>query len=408
MSVQADVIIAGGGAAGIMAAILCARNQRKVIVLEQKEKLGKKLLATGNGKCNYTNLKQDGSCYRGEEAGFVEVGLQRFGPKHVISFFEEIGIYPKDKNGYIYPYSEQAASVLQVLEMELKRLNVLIMCEEQIKKIEKKKQEFFVKTNKNSYEAKNVIIAMGGQASPKLGSDGSGYYFASKLGHTIQTPVPALIGLKCRENYFPLIAGVRTEAEVSVYIEGVSGCVAKNLGELQLTAYGISGIPVFQVSRFAAKALAAQKKVSVCIDYMPQFEKEELISLLKRRFQSAGKTAEQALVGLFSNKLIPVFLQQGGIRKDLASKQIKEEQIIQLATKIKKMQTTVYDTNGFENAQVTAGGVSTCEIFPNTMESKKLPGLYFVGEVMDVDGICGGYNLQWCWSSAYLASKSIG
>ena len=408
LSVQADVVVAGGGASGILAAILCARNQRKVIILEQKEKIGKKILATGNGKCNYTNLEQCEEYYHSLEKGFVELGLQEFGPREVISFFEELGIYPKNKNGYIYPYSEQAASLLQVFEMELQRLNVLVVCQEQIKKIEKKKHNFFVKTNKNEYQAKNVIMAMGGQASPKLGSDGSGFYFASKIGHAIEAPVPALIGLKCQEDYFSLVSGVRTEAEVSVYIEGVKECVAKNLGELQLTNYGVSGIPVFQVSRFAARALHEGKKVFVCIDYMPHLKKEELVLLLEKRFFCEGKTAEQALVGLFSQKLIPVFLQQGGIRKDMKANKIKAMQIVQLATKIKGMRNVVYDTNGFENAQVTAGGVATKEIEKSTMESKIISGLYFVGEIMDVDGICGGYNLQWCWSSAYLAAKAIG
>ena len=407
MSIDADVIVVGGGASGLFAAVLCAKENLKVIVIEQKDRIGKKILATGNGKCNFTNRKLEKGCYRGDNKDFPEIALSTFGPEEAISYWEELGIYPKDKNGYLYPYSEQAASVLDVLRMELKRQKVSVVCEEKVQNVEKKENFFRVKTDKNSYSSKYVIIATGGQASPKLGSDGSGYKLAKKFGHSVVKPVPALIGLKCKEDYYKAISGVRTEAEVSVYINEKEKFVAKDKGELQLTNYGVSGIPVFQISRFAAQALEEGKKVWVQIDFMPSEGMKELEKMLRVRFRDKQKTAEEALVGLFNKKLIQMFLKQSGIKLDIVACKITEKQITQLAGKIKAMFTEVVNTNGFEQAQVTAGGVSTWEIAPDTMESILVSGLYFTGEIMDVDGICGGYNLQWCWSSAFLAAKAI-
>lgn len=404
---DADVIVAGGGASGLFAAVLCVKENLKVIVLEQKERIGKKILATGNGKCNFTNRNLRKGCYRGENQDFPEIALSTFGPEEAISYWEGLGIYPKDKNGYLYPYSEQAISVLDVLRMELEREKVPVACQEKVLNIEKKEKGFCVKTDKNTYSAKYVIVATGGKASPKLGSDGSGYKLARELGHSIIKPVPALIGLRCKEDYYKSVSGVRTEAEVAVYIDEKKRCVAKDKGELQLTNYGISGIPVFQISRFAAKALEERKKVWVRIDYMPSICSKELNNLLKIRFQDKQKTAEEALVGLFNKKLIQMFLKQSRIKSNMVACKITEQQIVQLTSMIKEMFTEVLDTNGFEQAQVTAGGVSTWEIASDTMESILVSGLYFTGEIMDVDGICGGYNLQWCWSSAFLAVKSI-
>ena len=406
MAIDADVIVAGGGASGLFAAVLCAKENLKVIVLEQKERIGKKILATGNGKCNFTNRNLRKDCYRGENKDFPEIALSTFGPEEAISYWEELGIYPKDKNGYLYPHSEQAASVLDVLRMELEREKVSIVCQEKVLNIEKRENVFCVKTDKNSYSSKYVIIATGGQASPKLGSDGSGYKIAKRLGHSVVKPVPALIGLKCKEDYYKTVSGVRTEAKVAVYIDGKEKCIAKDKGELQLTNYGISGIPVFQISRFAARALEEQKKVWVRIDYMPSISTKELGKLLTKRFQDKLKTAEEALVGLFNKKLIQMFLKQSGIKLDMVACKVTEKQITQLAGNVKGMFTEVLNTNGFEQAQVTAGGVSTWEIASDTMESILAPGLYFTGEIIDVDGICGGYNLQWAFASGFVAGSS--
>lgn len=405
MKVQEDVIVVGGGASGLVTAIMCARKGKRVLVLEHKKQIGKKILATGNGKCNYTNGNCNIEGYRGEQAEFVQYALSVFDPGKAIAFFEQLGLFPKEKNGYIYPYSEQASAMVDVLAMELERLSVQIVYEKVVSI--QKKGCFFVQTEKRVYSGNAVVLATGGKASPKLGSDGSGFVLAEKLGHTIVEPVPALIGLRCKEHYYEDISGVRIQAEISLYIDNESKPVVVDEGELQLTSYGISGIPVFQVSRFAARALAEGRSVYARIDYMPAMSMDELGCLLQKRFLSPGKSASEALVGLFPAKLIPVFLQQGGIKAKVSAAKVNQQQIKQLASQLKRQKTEIVETNGFDTAQVTAGGVSTKEIEEKTMESKVVSGLYFTGEIMDVDGICGGYNLQWCWSSAYVASMAV-
>lgn len=408
MAKKKDVIIIGGGASGLFAAIICARAGKKVLILEHKDRIGKKLLATGNGKCNYTNLAMPEGCYRGEHPEFASYALNIFRAEDTITFFEELGIYPKNKNGYIYPNSEQAASVLEVMEMALNYYQVQIVCKEEVTEIVPKNTGFIVKGNQGTYQGDNVILAAGGQVSAKLGSDGSGYKLAKKLGHTVIKPVPALIGFKCRENFFKELAGVRTEAVVSLYIDNIDYCVAKDRGELQLTNYGISGIPVFQISRFGSRAIKERKKVFVKIDFLPDLEKEEVYKLLRNRFkETEGKTALQAMIGLLNKKLSRVLLTESKIDCDVSSKEVSKRQLNFLTDNIKDMCTSVLDTNGYENAQVTTGGIETEQVHENTMESKLVSGLYFAGEILDIDGICGGYNLQWCWSSAYTAAMDI-
>lgn len=395
----------GGGASGLVTAIMCARKGKRVLVLEHKKQIGKKILATGNGKCNYTNKNCSIEGYRGEQVEFVQYALSVFDSAKAMAFFEELGVFPKEKNGYVYPYSEQASAMVDVLAMELERLSVSVVYEKVV--AIQKKECFWVQTENHVYSGKAVVLATGGKASPKLGSDGSGFTLAGKLGHTIVKPVPALIGLKCKEPYYEQISGVRIQAAISLYIDKVQEPMATDKGELQLTSYGVSGIPVFQVSRFAARALEERHSVYARIDYMPAMSMEELVSLLKKRFQVSGKNATEALVGFLPAKLIPVFLQQGGIKTSINALKVNEQQLKQLASQLKKQKTEIVDTNGFDTAQVTAGGIFTKEIDERTMESKLISGLYFTGEIMDVDGICGGYNLQWCWSSAYVASQSI-
>lgn len=422
-----EIIIIGGGAAGMVAAISAARNGAKVTILEHKEKLGKKILATGNGKCNYTNLHQSIDCYRSENIPFVEEVFSHFDEKDTIAFFKELGIYPKSRNGYMYPNSEQAASIVDVLVMELNHLQVEVRCNEEVKKIKPIEDGYQIdtvvtvtepkkgkeKNNKNtpknkreklvavdtyhsSYQAKKVIIATGGMASSKLGSDGSGYYFLKELGHKIIPVVPALVQLKAEGDFFEMVAGVRLDVGLQILIDGTQ--VASEEGELQLTNYGISGIPVFQISRYAGKALLEKKDVQVDIDFLPQIPFVDLKAMLEKRItQCTYKTAEEALIGLLNQKLIQMLLYQ-------LEKQCKNNiDITKLAQLIKKFPVKIIDTNSFDNAQICAGGVDTTQIDGYKLESKLHKGLYVVGELLDVDGICGGYNLQWAWATGYLA-----
>lgn len=384
------------------AAISAARHHADVVIIEHKDRIGKKILSTGNGKCNYTNKKQGLRYYRGENPAFVLPVFRQFGFEETIAFFHELGIVPKERDGYFYPASGQASSVLDVLRMELKRLSVSVLTECFLTSVQKKDDVFEVKTDQGAFYADACIFACGGLAFPKSGSDGSAFPYIEKLGHTFIDLTPALVQMKAKQSYFKSIAGIRAEISIQLYINQQPVC--QDRGEVQLTKDGVSGIPAFQVSRFAAKALRKKQNVQAALDFVPYLSEEELYSELKRRFLGKdGKTAEEALVGFFSKKLIPLFLKENRIPMHEAAKTVSPSKLKSLTDYLKHVTIDLSDTEGFEKAQVTAGGVNTAEINAETLESFLVPGLYFAGEVMDIDGMCGGYNLQWAWSSGYVA-----
>ena len=403
---MSSVIIVGGGASGLVAGIFAARQGHKVTILEHKDKIGKKILATGNGKCNYTNLVQLPECYRSNDSAFPMKVLSVFGVQETIDFFRQLGIYPKARDGYVYPNSEQAASVAQVLDMELKRLKVTICLEVRVEHIHKNKSTFKITTNKGDFTADKVILATGGCASPSHGSDGSGYLLAKELGHKIVKPLPALVQLKSKEKYFKALAGVRTEAYIKLFVN--DKFTAEEKGELLIANYGVSGIPIFQLSRFAAKALSEREMVDLKIDFLPSLNWKETFDFINERLKSyPKKTAEESLVGLFNNKLAFVMLKEAGIESALYCEKVTKNNVTDLVNQIKEWKIPISDTNSFEQAQVSAGGADTSEITPSTMESKLVKGLYLTGELIDVDGTCGGYNLQWAWSTGAVAGMNV-
>lgn len=398
-----DVVIIGGGAAGIMAAITAARCGVRTAIIEHKDRIGKKILSTGNGKCNYTNALQGIAYYRGDNPAFVLRVFEQFGLEDTLKFFEEIGVYPKCRNGYYYPASEQAAALLEVLRMELeyRRVDVLTECE--LKHLNRKNNSILLDTNLGKIVTKKVILATGLLAAPKTGSDGSSFPYIEKLGHHFTDIVPALVALQGKQSFFKAIAGIRAEIQLEIYINQKN--IAMESGELQLTDYGISGIPVFQISRFATKALARKEKVYVLLDFMPKLSTKELTSLLEKRFYQYGngKTASEALIGLVNKKLGDVLLKEAGISLQAPAKKTAKEQLEKLVRQIKALRVDVIGSKTFEQAQVCAGGVDTREVNNETLESYLAPNFYFAGELLDIDGICGGYNLQWAWSSGYVA-----
>ncbi len=387
----------------MMAAVCAARAGAAVTILEHMDRVGKKILSTGNGKCNYTNSKQGLSCYRGETPAFVLPILEQFSFKDTIRFFSELGIYPKNRNGYFYPASGQASSVLDVLRMELAKQKVHIVTDCIIHEVENTKKGFRIRTNKDVFAGDACIFACGLKAFPKSGSDGSAFPYIEGFGHTFIDVVPALVQLKAKQSFFKSIAGIRSDILVKIYEN--KDLICQDRGEVQITEYGISGIPVFQVSRFASKALHQGKQVAARLDFMPDLSPGELTDMLQSRFYrfGGGKDCEQAMIGLFSKKLIPLFLKECEISLHKPAEQITQGEIERLAGYIKNMPVDITGTKGFESAQVCAGGVDTKELHPKTLESKLVPGLFFAGEVIDIDGICGGYNLQWAWSSGYVA-----
>ena len=402
-----DVVIIGAGASGLTAGIHAAREGADVLILEHMDKAGKKILATGNGKCNFTNEKQGIAYYRGKNPAFVLPALEQFGLAKTLHFFRELGIYAKPKrDGYYYPSSGQAASVLEVLLMECRRLNVTIEYGIGIRGIQKKDGKFLINTKQGILKSLSCVIATGGKAAKKTGSDGSGIPYIVGFGHKMTDLAPALVGLQGKQPFLKDLAGIRAECNVTLYIENKK--IAEDLGELQLTEFGVSGIPVFQVSRYAAYGLLQKQQVSVKLNFLPGLSQQQVEGMLAERFFSygEGKTAQEALVGLLPAKLNQVLLKESGIDGKKPAKACSGAKLTRLAHKIQSLLIEIIGTKGFDGAQATAGGVDTDEICPDTMESRLVPGLFFSGEVIDIDGMCGGYNLQWAWSSGFAAGKS--
>ncbi len=405
-----DAVVAGGGASGMTAAVFAARAGCRVLVLEQKEKLCKKIYATGNGKCNFTNKDWQASYFRGSNSPLAEPVLRSFGLSDTLAFFREIGIYPKERNGYYYPNSEQAASVAEALCREAERLSVRCVTGRKVLHAGKTEDGlFFVETEGERYSGKSLVLATGGKASPVHGSDGSGYPLAESFGHTVLLPLPAIVQLKAEGRFFKTLAGVRTEGTVRLHIETEHGteCYTEH-GELLFASYGISGIPVMQLSRYVSVALAEKRTVRAELDLFPAAEEAELFEELMRRFlRMRDNTAEEALCGLCNHKLNYVVLTLCGIPPEKTAGMLTGEDAARIAERLKHFTVRITDTNGFEQAQACVGGVPLTEL-TERMESRLVRGLFFTGELTDIDGTCGGYNLQWAWSSGAAAGREIG
>ena len=379
------IIIVGAGASGLMAAIKAAAIGAAVTVLEQNDRPGRKICATGNGRCNMTNLNNIENAYRGSHPEFVKDALKQFSVKDTLSFFQKLGICTTDRSGWIYPRSNQAQSIVDVLTMKARSLKVKLKTNQYVTGVSFTDGHWNVHTNGWTYTCDAVILANGSKASSVAGSSESGYEISRSLGHHLIEPLPALTALKCRGDFFSGWSGVRTEGKVTLYINGTPE--TSQQGELQLTDYGISGIPVFQISRYAIRAIYEKKKVELSINFFPELTKQELQEYLGRRKNDCPyKNEKELLTGLFPEKLIRVLSAQ----KDLISA-------------ITDFRLSVKSGLSFEQAQICSGGVDTSEVDSHTMESRLHKGLYFAGELLDIDGTCGGYNLQWAWSSGATA-----
>ena len=401
-----DVIIIGAGASGLMAAAAAASKGARVALLEHKDDIGKKILATGNGRCNFTNTDMSVNKFHGSKA-LIKNGLSQFNYSDTICFFKELGIPAYDNAGYIYPNSRQAASVVAAFRMELMRLHVDVKTGINITDIKPADDRtgYCIQTDKGSFKSQRLIIACGLTASPKLGSDGSLFRQIEALGHHIQKPLPALCGFSCDGLNFKKITGVRCDATVASVIDGQM--TEQNTGELQLADYGISGIPVFQISSLMSRALNKGQKVEVIIDFLPAFSDDELNGYIKDRSITTtdNRSLNEMLNGLLNNKLRLELIHKSGVSPDKKGRLLTDDDCKSLTRSIKHTAVSVKNPRGLEFAQVCTGGICTKEIDVRTLESKIHPGLYFCGELLDVDGICGGYNLQWAWTSGYIAGE---
>lgn len=406
---KTDVLIVGGGPAGLTAAAVIAENTEKnidITVLERKDKVGKKLLATGNGRCNFTNDILDDMSYRGNNPSFAYKIIDRFNKGTLIVYMRRMGVLHTSINGYYYPRSLQASSVLDAMNKKLDYLGVSIKCGVNVTRIEKKKDMYIVGTDKTDICARYVVIASGGKSYKSLGSDGSGFKLAKALGHTVTQLHPSLIGLRAEGLDFKMCGGVRAKGKIDLIVKDGTVCHAE--GELQFADYGVSGIPVFQISRYASQNIAKGNKVTAIIDLAAEYDvidiKEIIADILK---SNSRQTILGALNAFIPQKLARAILKRQKVDENSGFKQIDNGIIIALASELKQLKINITGDCGFDKAQVTAGGVSTEEIKNSTMESKLMKGLYFAGEVVDVDGNCGGYNLHFAFASGAAAGKAI-
>lgn len=402
-----EIIVIGGGASGMTAAISAAKKGSNVTILEFNDILGKKILSTGNGRCNLTNLYMNPECFRGDDPDFIHCVLEKISLEEIIKFFKEMNIITKNRGNYVYPRCDQASSVRHAFAMRLKQLGVEMLTGVHIDEIVKTKNGYVAKdhTSMKQYSAKKIILACGSKASAISGSDGSGYTLARQLGHSISSIAPSLVQLRSEDKSFSKLGGVRTDASVSLYVDGLK--MAEDKGELQLTNYGISGIPVFQVSRFASKALLEKKRVSAVVDFIPEMDEPYFTNyILNRCHLSRHSMSSEILNSIFPEKLISVLLMKSDINKTVWAEKVNEEKWKKLCHLCKNYEIIISATNSFEQAQICAGGVRTNEINPSTMESNYSKGAYIIGELLDVDGICGGYNLHFAWISGILAGSA--
>ncbi len=386
------IAIAGGGASGIIAAVIAARNGAEAVIIEKNDRMARKILSTGNGRCNFTNINAGIENYHGKNTAFMKNAINKFWVAESLSFFEEIGILARtEENGRVYPYSCQASAVCDMLRFETERLGIKTVTGCNIKDIEKNGKRFVVYSDKGEVgEFNKVILAMGGKAAPELGTDGDGYALAQKFGHTIIKPVPSLVQLRTAVKG---LKGIKVQAEISCRDK-------KSYGEILFTDYGLSGPPVFWISTYA------HNEKFVSIDFLPEYSEQKTEEMLRAR-SKRGLTLEYMLVGIV-NRLVGVdILKYAGVgpfsRKE---NELEPEEFKKIAHALKNRRFEIEGTMSWKNAQVTAGGINTDEVNSKTMESRLLKGLYFAGEILDIDGECGGYNLQWAWSSGYLAGLS--
>lgn len=395
--------IIGAGASGMAAALAAAENPEvEVLVLERQSRVGRKLLATGNGRCNLTNLHALEGGYHGESPDFSKEALTRFSPEETLAWFRSLGLYTvAEPSGRVYPYSDQANSVVDVLRLAMDKPNITLVTGFTVEKIRREPEGFTLSSREDSYFCDKVIVACGGLAGSKLGGTMSGYQLLGKLGHRSTRLRPALVQIKCGWGGIVGLKGVRANCHVKILRD--EALFAQSTGELQFTEMGLSGPVIFEISRDVCFGKGDWK---ARLDFLPEMSQEELEEMLLERKQR-NFPMEELLTGILHNRLGRVLTKAAGISGRQAGDLTREE-IAQVCRTVKDFDIPLTEPLGMDSAQVTAGGVLTENFDPQTLESCLVPGLYACGEVLDVDGDCGGYNLQWAWSSGRTAGLHAG
>ncbi len=398
------IVIIGAGASGMMAALTASETPgRRIIILERQQRVGRKLMATGNGRCNLTNTGAQIGNYHGESRGFAEPALTAFPPKAVLKYFRGLGLLTVEEyGGRVYPLSDSANSVLDVLRFTLEEKNIELRLSCAVREILRRTQGFTLITeNGERLRADQIIVACGGAAGAKLGGVSDGYNLLKPLGHKRTAIYPSLVQLVTAAEYPRALKGVRADCTLKLF-KG-DKLLDRSRGELQFTETGVSGPAAFDISRTAA---VCGSELVLDMDFLKDYTVEEIHSiLLKRREDLPEIQAGDVLTGIVHNRLGRMLVKYAQINAGIRLKEINDKMLLRLAGACKSFQLEVKGTEGFDKAQVTAGGIKTSGFNPETLESWFVPGLFACGELLDIDGDCGGYNLQWAWASGRLAGR---
>ena len=396
--------IVGAGASGMSAALAAAEIKGvQVILMERQARVGRKLAATGNGRCNLTNLHANHLSYHGEESHFASTALIRYDVEDTLNWFRAMGLYTvAEESGRVYPYSDQANSVVDVLRFALEKPNIQLLTGFEVKKAKRIDGGFHVESADEAVVCDKLIVACGGLAGTKLGGSMSGYQLLRSFGHKCSKLRPTLVQLKSSWGGCASLKGVRANCHVQILRDGKLH--SESRGELQFTDYGLSGPVTFEVSRDVCHG---RGNWTCRLDFLPDMELETLRTELQRR-KNTNWNAEELLTGILHNRLGRVLTQSVGIKGTWKIADLRDDEINAVCNAVKAFEAALTETMGMDAAQVTAGGILTADFNPSTMESRLVPGLYACGEVLDIDGDCGGYNLQWAWSSGRLAGTSAG
>ena len=401
------IVIIGGGASGLVSAIYAKNKNNEVIVLERNSRCAKKLLLTGNGKCNYWNSNIDYTNYISDDLDVLKNIITNENKKEALNLFDSLGIIPYIKDGYYYPLSNKSSSITEALILECKLREVEFINDFLVTDIKKEKDKFVIKSNAEEIIADKVIVSTGSKAYPKTGSDGMGYDFASSFNHTIITPLPALTSLIVKR---PLknCKGVRCEVSLKLYEE--DDFIKEEYGQMQITDKGISGICTFNLSGIINKGLNKNKKETIYVNFLPSLnlnEKETITFLQNRESKITGRNIEQLLEALLDYHIVKVILKSSNINSNKCFNELNKKEQSLLAKNLISYPLEIVETDSFNHAQVCLGGIKLSEINPKTMQSLKEENLYFTGEILDAAGPCGGYNLAFAFITGMIAGKGV-